>query len=175
MSTAKPFMDTAIPALQRNATDTLPPLPLFPPSPLFCTIDIAPAVRHSRRERRPVPIRYSRRPGIISRPSLVPRPLERYQVNVNCAMNLRGSIYSRGSRVTLADLVRSSSDTPDRSRTVRRNRLPSARFRFKSHRRTRRARLIWVSRRRGGFRQGVRPPDPAVNNFVTRGTNTRVH
>lgn len=42
-------------------------------------------------------------------------------------MNLRGNVYTRGgdSRVTLADLVRSSSDTPDRScRTAYRDRLP---------------------------------------------------
>jgi len=87
--------------LQRNVTDTLP-------------------VQSTRSGRSPLETRTATDADSVftrarnnSSPVLSPRPRERYQVNVNCAMNLRGSVYSRGGRVTLADLVRSSLDTPD--------------------------------------------------------------
>ncbi|KAL0124864.1 hypothetical protein PUN28_006610 [Cardiocondyla obscurior] len=127
-----------IPALQRDATDILPLSPSLP---------LSSPVQSTQPERTPLEtgtatdsVFTEARNNFSS--ILVPRPLERYQVNVNCAMNLRGSVYLRGGRVTLADLVRSSSDTPDRGRTARRNRLPRGRFRFQFCRRG--ARLISI-------------------------------
>lgn len=85
-------------------------------TPLMLPRTIDTAVLHSRRENGDR-CRFGIHggTGIIPRPSSSSPTVQRYQVNVNCAMNLRGSVYSRGGRVTLADLVRSSSDTPDRS------------------------------------------------------------